>query len=154
NFSVDVVLSEFASLDGVVTEEGRPADDITIAVTAQAQADSVLTVRSGPDGRFRFDRLAADTYRVSAVKRLPRSNQGYRSQLVTLAPGQNGQVTLELNAEGVTLSVWASARRGSYATAQVYIVQGAVEGLTAGAIRAAIAALAPPLVFDGLSVGG
>src|SRR5439155_18346513 len=92
--TVELVLAPFASLDGTVTQDGQPGAGIVVTTASQATPSASFTVTTGPDGSFRFDRLAPDRYRVSAVGRGGRGGLGLHSAVVTLAAGQNGHVAL------------------------------------------------------------
>jgi hypothetical protein len=65
---------------------------------------------------------------------------GLHSAVATLAPGQNGHVSLAFDSQGVTLVVTPQAADGSAAMAQISVIQGNVAAATAKALRLAVAA--------------
>jgi hypothetical protein len=152
--TVDLILAPFCSLDGVVTQDSQPAAGIPITAAPQGTPDVTFSVSTGPDGTFRFDRLAPDNYRVSAIGRGGRGGIGLRTAVVTLAAGQNGHVQLTMDTQGVTLLVTAQGADGSPATAQIAVIQGAVQAVTAKALRLAVSTSSASYTYVGFSGGG
>lgn len=100
---LDLVLLPFAALEGVVRKGGKPAEGLGVNVTSQTVPTSNFMVQTGPDGAFRFDRLAPDTYLVQAITgQNPMTGIGMHTQVVALEGGQTGRVTIDIPA-GVTL---------------------------------------------------
>jgi hypothetical protein len=152
--TVELVLAPFASLDGNVTQDGQPGANVVVTAVPQGTPDVNFTVTTGPDGSFRFDQLAPDTYRVSAVGRAGRGGMGLHTAVVSLVAGQNGHVSLAMDTQGVTLLVTAQGADGSPAMAQIFVVQGTIAAATAKALRVAVSASSAAYTFVGLSLGG
>ena len=152
--TVDLILAPFSSLDGVVTQDGQPASGVPITAAPQGSPDVTFSVTTGPDGTFRFDRLAPDHYRVSAIGRGGRGGVGLRTAVVTLSAGQNGHVQLSMDTQGITLLVTAQGADGSPATAQIAVIAGAVQAATAKALRLAVSTSSASYTYVGFSGGG
>jgi hypothetical protein len=151
--SVDLVLAAFCSLDGTVTQDGQPSANTVVTAAPQGTPDVTFTITTGPDGTFRFDRLAPDTYRVSAVGRGGGRGVGLHTAVVTLAAGQNGHVQLSFDTAGVTLLVTAQAPDGTAAPSMIYVVQGAIAATTAKALRLAVSQSSASYTFVGFAGG-
>src|SRR5262249_27339205 len=65
--TADLQLLAFSSLSGHVTQNGQGLDGINVSAASQSVPNGTFNVQTGQDGSFRFDRLAPDTYRVSAL---------------------------------------------------------------------------------------
>ena len=151
--TVDLILAPFSSLDGVVTQDGQPASGINVTAAPQGTPDVTFSVSTGPDGTFRFDRLAPDNYRVSAIGRAGRGGIGLHTAVVSLAAGQNGHVALTMDTQGVTLLVTAQTADGTPAAAQIAVVQGSFQAATAKALRMAVSASSASYTFVGFTGG-
>jgi hypothetical protein len=103
----------YGSLGGVVRQAGAPAEGIIVTCQSVATPGVIYTAPSGPDGAYRFDQLAADTYKVSATLRVARRGMQFYSQQVTVAPGGNASANLDADGGTITLSVTAVAKSGS-----------------------------------------
>jgi hypothetical protein len=94
---VDVVLHPFASLQGKVTRGGAPLEGIAVNVTSQSVPNTNFVVQTGPDGAYRFDRLAPDTYLLQALEgQNPITGFGFHTTVVTIAPGEAKTVDIAM----------------------------------------------------------
>ncbi len=118
---VTLVIPEPASLDGLVLSGGQPAPNIKIHAQSQTSPGALYEVRSGADGRFRFDRLAPDTYRISGrmtAKAMVPSPE--YSRMVILNSAQKGEVTLDLGDGALSLTVAVESERETFT--KVYLL--------------------------------
>ena len=122
---LEIVVLPFGAIEGTVTRGGSPADSVFV----QAQSKTVVTtsfgVQTGPDGKFRFDRLAPDEYLVQASESgNPFRGRGFESASATLVSGQTAVVNLELAGGDYTLLVRPVAERAAEVLGQVTAVEG------------------------------
>lgn len=131
---IDLIVTPLGSLEGLVTRGKKPAEGVTVNASPLAMANgSNLVVTTGPDGRYRFDRLAEDTYVVSAMTGMsPLAGMSLNGVEVIVTQGETARADLELPEEPVTLEVTIALPDGSHAPlAEVIVVAGSVESSTA-----------------------
>src|SRR5262249_57196797 len=63
---VDLTLLLPGALEGRVTSGGQPLANALVTAAPQTAALGTFSVRAGPDGAYRFDKLTPDSYVVSA----------------------------------------------------------------------------------------
>lgn len=123
--NVDLVLRPFAPLDGRVTSAGNPVAHGIVSAGAQQATRGTFIVQTGGDGAYRFDKLAPDTYLVTAME--AGGMMGGRnmfSKLVTVTE-QGAHLDIELPSGGVTVTVGIAPPDGvSVSAAQVFLVTG------------------------------
>lgn len=104
---VDLVIAPLGSIEGSVTRGGKPAEGVNVNASPKSMAlSSNLVVSTGPDGRYRFSRVASDDYVVSAMSGLsPLSGMTMKGVTVTVAPGMTAEADLTLSDSPVTLTV-------------------------------------------------
>lgn len=146
---VDLTLSlgGFGALEGTVTKSGQPAADIIVNAASTTAPAAVFGVASGPDGKFRFDRLAPDTYKVSAMTgRNPMRGFGYFPTLVTVQEDSTATANLEIESGNVTLSAEVVDPGGAELNfSMLFAVAGPVNARTARQLQLSIGA------FDGFT---
>ena len=122
-------LAPYGSLEGKVIKGGAPEADVRIGVSSLTSPDVTFGVASGADGNFRFDRLAPDDYKVSAmVGASPMRGFGFQAQKVTVTSGKTTKATITLSTGDIELAVaivetagkplnftWVTAVRGQVA---------------------------------------
>jgi len=96
-------------------------------------------VTAGADGAFRFDRLAPDTYKVSATLGSPRRGLKQYSKQVDVPAGQEVTVSLSVDLGTVTLDVTPTASK-PVGVALGYLASGSITATTAQALSLALAA--------------
>ena len=153
--TIDLVLKPFGALEGTVTRGGQPVEELMVNATAQTVTTTNFMIQTGPDGAFRFDRLAADTYVVSAMTgRNPMGGMAFHSQVVILEEGRTAKVALTIPTETATLVVTPHAAEGEVKLAQVRTARGLLTATTARALETEIAALGEATSSFGISFGG
>src|SRR5262249_59466692 len=83
---IDLQLLGPGSLSGRVTSGGQPVANATVTAAPQQAALGVNLARAGADGTYRFDKLAPDTYVVSA--RPPGPQRGGNQSLTVAGEAQ------------------------------------------------------------------
>lgn len=138
---LQIQLEPFGALSGTVMSGGKPAEDVRVSAGSQTVPSVIYGVATGPDGKFRFDRLAPDTYKVSAIGGGGMmAGMGFHSKVVTVASGQTAKVDLVLDLGPVTLLVTPKATNKDKAGfCFVNYVQGDVTAATARELELAIA---------------
>ncbi|HKA90706.1 MAG TPA: carboxypeptidase regulatory-like domain-containing protein [Haliangiales bacterium] len=123
--SVDLVLRPFAPLEGRVTTGGNPVAHGIVTAGAQQASRGTFIVQTGDDGGYRFDKLAPDTYMVTAME--AGGMMGGRnmfSKLVTVGE-QGARLDIELPSGNVSVSVAIAPPSGvTVSAAQVFLVTG------------------------------
>lgn len=136
--NIDLILIPLGSLEGVVTRGEKPVEGVAVNASPLAMANgSNLVVSTGPDGRYKFDRMAADTYVVSAMTGMsPLAGMSLNGVEVVVEQGMTARADLTLPEDPVTLEVSLLLPDGSNAPlAEVVVVSGTVESTTAKQIH-------------------
>ncbi|MEM9487564.1 MAG: carboxypeptidase regulatory-like domain-containing protein [Myxococcota bacterium] len=140
---LELALQPYSALQGKVSTTGGEAV-ASVGVTAQSQTAYGVrySVSTGADGVYRFDRLAADRYKVSVVAgRGFRSGIGLQSRTVDVPSGQTVTADLSLDQGTIDLTVTLVPDDGeSYGFARVQAVSGTITAATAAEFEAAAAA--------------
>jgi hypothetical protein len=138
---VQLVLAATGALDGTVRVYGQPGDSVAILAQSQAAAGMQAGVMSGADGSFRFDRLAAGRYQVSAV--LGQSTMqglGMHGKVVEIVAGGTAHVDLAIERGEVVLLV-RPATTERLSSTMIYVARGQLQARNARDLQAEIAAL-------------
>jgi hypothetical protein len=100
-------------------------------------------VASGPDGAYRFDKLAPDTYKVSATLGMPMRGMKFYSKQVDLPSGKELVVDLVVEPGAVTLEVTATPKAGQLGVASVWLSTGVIVAATSRDLSLHLAAAGP-----------
>lgn len=146
-----LTLLPFGAVRGAVQQAGKASEGVMITAQSIASPGSLYSVMSGPDGGYRFDRLAPDRYKVSATVGLPMTGMRQYSRPVDVVSGKESVVDLAVEPGLVALELRVAAQGGSGAPSEGpsvrlvswAVVQGAIEASTAKQLRVRMAA-APP----------
>src|SRR5262249_22562292 len=155
--TINPVLRPFAPLDGTVTSGGKPLSHAIVLAAQQTAAKGNFMVQTGDDGAYRFDKLAPDTYMVSAMEPSMMGGRNMFTRLVTVTD-QGGHLDIDLPAAGVTVTVGITPPSGTPVnTAQVFLISGTVSVKNADQLTDAIAergegSLHPGFVLHGTPV--
>lgn len=102
--NVALTLVPFGSVAGTVTIDGEPAPDVSVVITSGIGSRYVVAVKSGDDGSFIADRVAAGKYKVAAMV-----GSGVTSKMVAkdveVAPGQQAVVELAITLGKISLTI-------------------------------------------------
>jgi protocatechuate 3,4-dioxygenase beta subunit len=153
---LSLVLQPFGSLEGTVTKGGKPAADVIVSASSLTASGAVFAVGSGEDGVFRFDRLAPDRYKVSAMTgRMPMLGMGFHSKTAEVVSGKTGHVDLVIDSGSVKLTLELVETTGKKINfAYVAAVKGKVKSKTSRALQAEIGALGDGFWKQAFSIGG
>lgn len=149
--AIDLKLAPFAVIEGKVTSGGKPAEATGVNVSSQNVPNTNYIVQTGPDGTFRFDHLAPDTYLVQAVTgRGPMMGMGMHTVVVSVGPSETKSVTIDVPVGTATLVVKGKSRDGRPVSGQVRTVKGPITATTARALEREVAASGAP--FSNISI--
>lgn len=110
---IELVLVPFGALAGTVTASGEPAARVVVTAQSRSATGAMFSVLSGDDGAYRFDRLAPDSYTVSAMTgKNPMTGFGFYSRAAVVRSGETTALDLTIGAGGVTLAVTPAAPEG------------------------------------------
>jgi protocatechuate 3,4-dioxygenase beta subunit len=135
-----LALEAYGSLAGTLTQGGQPLGGIAVTCQAAATPGAIFTVIAGADGAYRFDALAPDSYKVSAMVGNPRSGMKSYSQQANVPSG--GQVTVNLVVDPGTIMVQVTAvpSGGALGIASTWLVSGALSAATTTDLQHKLAA--------------
>ena len=133
-------LQKFGAISGVLTAGGKPAEGVLVSCQSTTTPGALYGVAAGPDGTYRYDKLAPDTYKVSATVGMPMAGMKFYSKEVVVPPGQEIKVDLAVNPGAVTLDVTAAPRNGTLGVASAWVATGAIVAKTANDLNLRMAA--------------
>lgn len=137
---VRLVLAASGALEGTVMVHGQPGDSVAILAQSQTASSMQLGVMSGADGGFRFDRLAAGRYQISAVLgQNTMQGLGMHGKVVEIVAGQTAHVDLAIERADVALLVRPTAS-GRLSSTMIYVARGQLQAKTARELQTEIAA--------------
>ncbi len=124
--AVVLTLAGFGVLSGKATDAAGPAADTIITAQSATAANVTYSVATGPDGIFRFDKLAPDTYKVSAMLGMPMRGMTFHSKQAVVTSGKETKVDLVVQKGDVTLIVTAKAKAGELRGGFAWLVSGVI----------------------------
>ncbi|MCW5801564.1 MAG: carboxypeptidase regulatory-like domain-containing protein [Deltaproteobacteria bacterium] len=132
--NLELRLVRLGALEGTVTSGGKRAATIIVTAQSKTVAEAMFTVISGDDGTFRFDRLAPDSYLVSAmVGQDPTRGIGFHGKTVAIASGVTARLDLAIGGGDLALVVTPVPPAGkTLRLALVESFDGTVEAKTHG----------------------
>lgn len=138
-----ITLEKFGAITGVLRQNNAPVEGVFVSCQSTTTPGAIFGVASGPDGSYRYDRLAPDTYKVSATVGMPMSGMKFYSKQVDVPAG--GTVTVDLAVEpgAVGLDVTAVPKTGALHVANVWLASGALTAATAQELSLKLAAAGP-----------
>lgn len=134
-------LMKFGSIKGVLRVNGKPAEGVLVSCQSTTTPGAIYGVAAGPDGVYRYDRLAPDTYKISATVGMPMVGMKFYSKEVVVLPGQEATIDLAVEPGAITVNVQPVAKTGSVGVAMAFLFSGNVSARTANdlGIKAAAA---------------
>ena len=99
-----LALQQPGGVQGFVRADGQPVEAIVVLRSANA-ADSRISIRSGVDGSFRFDRVAPDRYILIAIRLNGRRDELNEGKVERIDVTSNTTVTrdIDLSVTGVSV---------------------------------------------------
>ncbi|MBP9086696.1 MAG: carboxypeptidase regulatory-like domain-containing protein [Kofleriaceae bacterium] len=125
-----VVIAPFGALAGVLRQGGKPAEGVFVTTQSTTTPGSMYSVASGPDGAYRFDKLAPDEYKVSATLGMPMMGMRFYSKVVVVASGAETTVDLTVAGGNVTLEATPVAKNGAFGAGSIWLVSGVLAATT------------------------
>lgn len=124
--SLTIDILPFGALIGVVRKDGKVAENVFISAQSVTAPDAMFNVASGPDGTYRFDKLAPDTYKVSAALGMPMTGMQFFSKTVAVKSGGTANLDIEVAKGTLTLTADLSAPSGKVGAALLYLIGGTI----------------------------
>lgn len=153
---VSLVLAGYGSMTGKVTAGGAPSGRVIVTAASLTVPSAMFSVASGEDGVFRFDRLAPDTYKVSAMTGgMMMRGMGFHSKTAEVKSGETTNVDLAIEAGEVTLTVTLAESAGKELNFSfVMAVEGTIAPKNATELMLAIGAIGQGYSAQGFSIRG
>jgi hypothetical protein len=115
----------------------------------------MYAVSTGADGTYRFDRLAPDVYKVSAMLGSPMRGMAFHSSQVTVLPGELARADLTVEKGAVTLEVKAiAAAGGEFRGGFAWLVRGAIAARNGRELSLRVAQLPGGMASMSVMFGG
>lgn len=152
---IELRIQPAGSLGGKVTKGSKPAGGAIVMATQKESGKSAFMVTAGPDGLYRFERLAAGRYTVHVVE-AGMGGAGGQSITVTIAPGENVTRDVDLPVGGVTVKVKVTVEGKAATFAQAFFFGGAgpITARNVAELQTAITERGEGGLFQGMGMGG
>jgi protocatechuate 3,4-dioxygenase beta subunit len=137
---VELQILPFGAIEGVISKDGAPAESVAVNVTAQNVPNTNFIVQSGPDGAYRFDKLAPDTYLVQAMGGQMMRGVGFVTKVVKVEPQAVAKVDIDMKS-GSTVHVKVALPGGDGGFSFISYTMGAVTAKTYAKLGAEVAKL-------------
>jgi len=124
-------LQKFGALSGIMRANGKPAEGVFVSCQSTTAGGAIYAVASGPDGAFRYDKLAPDTYKLSATVGMPMTGMKFYSKEVVVVSNQEAKADLSVDPGAVTLDVTPVPKSGKLGVASVFVASGMIAAKTA-----------------------
>ncbi len=153
---LSLVLAPFGALEGTVAKAGKPAGEVIVTAASLTVPGATFAVGTGEDGVFRFDRLAPDRYKVSAMTgRMPMLGMGFHSRVAEVASGKTAHVDLVVEEGAVVVMLELAETTGKKLNfTYVAAVKGKIRAKTARELQAEIGAMGEGYWKQAFSIGG
>ena len=136
-------LQKFGSLKGTLRVNGKPTEGIFVSCQSTTTPGAIYAVASGPDGSYRYDRLAPDTYKISATVGMPMMGMKFYSKEIVVPSGKEATIDLSADPGSITLEVKVATKAGKLGVASVFVASGVVVARTATDLGLKMAASGP-----------
>ena len=136
-------LQKFGAISGVLSAAGKPAEGVFVSCQSTTTPGAIYGVASGPDGAYRYDKLAPDTYKVSATVGMPMTGMKFYSKEVVVPPGKEVKIDLSVDPGSVTVNVMAAPHAGKLGVASAWMATGVIAARTANDLSLRMAAAGP-----------
>ena len=135
-----ITLLPFGSMTGTVKDGGQIAEGQIVSVQSTTAPGTMYGVASGADGVFRLDRLAPDTYKVSAMTGMnPMRGMGFFSKTVAVESGKETKVDVTIERGTITLTVTPVAPGGAAVGGMGWIASGSIAATSGKEIQLRLA---------------
>ncbi|HEY5923637.1 MAG TPA: carboxypeptidase-like regulatory domain-containing protein [Kofleriaceae bacterium] len=124
-------IQKYGSIKGVMRVNGKPAEGVIVSCQSTTAPGAIYGVASGPDGVYRYDRLAPDTYKISATVGMPMIGMKFYSKEIVVPPGKEVSIDLAVEPGAITVNVNAVAKTGKLGVASAFLLSGVIIAKTA-----------------------
>ena len=122
-----IALMPFGSMTGTVKDGDQIAEGQIVSVQSTTAPGVMYGVASGSDGVFRLDRLAPDSYKVSAMTGMnPMRGMGFFSKTVQVEGGKETRVDVTIERGTISLAAKAHAAGDVPVGGMGWIVSGVI----------------------------
>lgn len=138
---ISLAIFKVGSLEGTVRKSGQPEAEVSVSAASIRAPSVMFNVATGPDGRYRFDRLAPGTYRVKAMSGgSPMRGMSFFSEQVEVLPEAKATLDIDFDLGGTTLKVILTAADVDLVFARLSILPGSVQAATARELESIVGA--------------
>ncbi len=139
--NVTLTLLKCGSVEGKVLNGKTPVPGVPILAQAQSAFRGQFIIKAGDDGVFRFDKLAPDTYLVSAVQPQGIGAVNMHTEVVKVESEKTAHVDLQLIKTDLSLTVAVETLdHKPVKSAVAFVMGGLVDAHTAIEVEQALAA--------------
>jgi len=124
--ALEITLAGWGVLTGTVKDSTGPAASTIVNAQSVSTPSAMYAVSSGDDGSFRFDKLAPDVYKVSAMLGNPMRGMSFYSKQVTVGPDAPARVDLEVTKGSVTVTFDIKVDGGTLTGGVAWLLSGAM----------------------------
>lgn len=124
-------LQPFGAITGTLSQNGAPIEGVFVSCQSTTTPGAIYGVASGADGSYRYDKLAPDTYKVSATVGMPMMGMKFYSQQATVPSGGVVTVDLTVSPGAVTVDIMAVPSAGKLGVASAWLASGVITAQTA-----------------------
>jgi len=113
--NIQLLLKPFGALEGRVTRNGAPVTKVFVSAQSQSVPAARFGVMTDTDGKFRLDRLAPDTYQVTAMDMGNggmRGGMGTYSNVATVKSGETASTEIKFEGGSLNIEVKLKATDG------------------------------------------
>ncbi len=152
--ALQLELFAFGQLAGKVSDAAGPAADTIVTVQSVTAVNAMYSVSTGPDGLYRFDRLAPDTYKVSAMLGSPMRGMAFHSSQVIVVSGQEARADLKVEKGAIAFEVKAKAREGEFRGGFAWLIRGNITARDGRELTQRVASIPAGLATFSVMFGG
>lgn len=152
---IELSLLDVGALQGKISQDSESASTVIVSLQARSAYGLSFGVSTGTDGTYRFDRLAPDMYKISAMIGTPFTGMNFYSDMVEVLPNQTVEKDLGIDGERVSLIVTLKPTNTDKVNfAFVRLASGVLSAATANELERAIAATEGGFSSFAFSFGG
>jgi uncharacterized GH25 family protein len=120
--NLTLVIQPYGALHGTLRSGGNPAENVIVTAQSATSPGAIYSVATGPDGSYRFDKLAPDTYKVSATIMMPMRGMRFYSKSIAVPSAQDVALDLQYDPGAVTLQVTGVPAKGAKMGFAIYAI--------------------------------
>lgn len=128
--SLQLTVAGWGVLDGSVRDADGPSEGTIVTAQSVSVPSAMYSVGSGPDGTFRFDRIAPDAYKVSAMLGNPMTGMNFYSKQVVVAAGTPARVDLAVEPGPIEVTLNVTVETGAVRFGMTWLIAGKYSATT------------------------